>query len=123
MTASHLLLGVSLLAFAIWLQWTEGRGWPNESSDDDLDVRYYDRRMRVNFILALCGGLILIAGFSGPRMFVISWLLVTLALLIVVVLAGFDAIGTQRYINAKLPDLRRRLLESDRDQGDNESSA
>ena len=80
-------------------------------------------RRRVNFILAFCGGLILVAGFSGPRMFVISWLLVTLALLIVVVLAGFDAIGTQRYINAKLPDLRRRLLESDRDQGDDESSA
>lgn len=119
MIVSHIVLGVSLIIFAVWLQRTEGRGWPNESSDDERDASYFGRRKRsrrrVNVILAICGGLILVAGMSGPRLFVISWGLVTMALLAVVVLAAFDVLGTRRHVNSKLPQLRQRLLESDYD--------
>ena len=114
MILSHIILGVTLIAFAIWLQWTERRGWPNESLDSDVDATYFDRRMRwrrrVNLIFALCGVLILSANAAGPRLFVIAWMLVILGLLAVVVMAGFDALRTQRYMHAQIPEIRRRML-------------
>ena len=57
--------------------------------------------------------LILIAGMSGPELFILSWFLVTLALLVVVMLAGFDVIRTHRYHMNKLPEIRRRTLDGE----------
>lgn len=115
MIISHIILGVTLVGFAVWLQWTERRGWPNESFDSELDASYFNQRMRwrrrVNAIFAICGVLILSANVAGPRWFVIAWMLVILGLLAVMVLAGFDAIRTHRYMNEKVPELRRRVLE------------
>ena len=117
MFASHMILGMTLIGFAIWLQWTEAKGWPNESYSTDLDIAYLKRRMksrrRVNFILGFCGVLILAAGVSGPRIFMMAWLTVTLALLTVVVLAGLDAFRTHRYLNDKIPEIRRQMLNRD----------
>jgi len=122
MILSHIILGVTLIGFAIWLQWTERRGWPNESLDSEVDSHYFQRRMRwrrrVNLIFALCGVLILAANLAGPRFFVLAWMLVTAGLLAVVVMAGFDAIRTQRYMNAKIPEIRRRFLDGDSQQQD-----
>ncbi len=117
MFASHLILGVSLIGFAWWLHQTEKKGWPNEARDSELDEQYLSRRRRtrrkVNFIFALCGVLVLIAGVSGPRLFVGAWMSVTVALLTVVVLAAIDVVRTQRYHGKKVPELRRRMLDGD----------
>jgi hypothetical protein len=119
MILSHIILGVTLIGFAIWLQWTERRGWPNESFDGEVDAIYFERRMRwrrrVNVIIGLCGVLILAANAAGPRLFVLAWMLVISGLLAVVVMAGFDAIRTQRYVNTKIPEIRRRILDGDSD--------
>ncbi len=117
MFASHLILGLTLIGFAIWLQRTEAKGWPNESYKTELDIAYLQRRMksrrRVNFILGICGVLILAAGVSGPTIFMMAWLIVTLALMTVVVLAGLDVWRTHRYLNDKLPEIRRDMLNRD----------
>lgn len=117
MTASHLVLGIALIGFAMWLQSTEVKGWPNESCEGKLDQEYFTRRhrsrRRVNVMLAICGALIVAAGFSPPRMFVLAWTAVAVGLLIVVVLAGFDALRTQRYHAKKLPEIRKQILDRD----------
>lgn len=122
MILSHIILGVTLIAFAIWLQWTERRGWPNESLDSDVDALYFEQRMRwrrrVNLIIALCGVLILAANAAGPRLFVLAWMLVIWGLLVVVVMAGFDAFRSQRYMKAKIPQIRRRILNDDSKHSD-----
>ena len=117
MFASHFVLGIALIAFGLWLQSTESKGWPNESCEGNLDRQYFARRhrlrRRVNGILIVCGMLILVAGISPPRMFILAWTLVSLALLIVVMLAGLDAVRTQRYHARKLPEIRRDTLGGD----------
>ena len=117
MFASHLILGLCLIGFALWLQSTESKGWPNESYHGETDEKYLRRRrrsrQRVNGIFLICGVLILVASVSGPRMFVLAWTAVTLALLVIVVLAALDAIRTQRYLNKKLPELRKKTLDRD----------
>jgi Flp pilus assembly protein TadB len=117
MFASHLILGVTLISFSLWLQRTEGRGWPNETYDSELDAEYLRRRKRsrrrVNLIFAFCGTLILVAGVSGPRVFVVAWMTVTVALLTVMMLAAVDVVRTQRYQQKKLPEIRRQLFDND----------
>ncbi len=114
---SHLILGGSLVCFSLWLQWTESKGWPNESYDSESDASYLQGRMRsrrrVNVIIAICGVLIVIAGFAGPRLFMLAWLSVTLALLTVIALAALDVLRTQRYLSKKLPEVRRRMIDGD----------
>ena len=117
MIAAHIILGLSLIGFAFWLQSTEAAGWPNESYDSDLDADYLGgrkrSRRRVNVILGACGVLILVANADGPWLFIICWLCVTLALMTVVVLAGLDALRTHRYHAKKLPEIRKQMLDLD----------
>lgn len=115
--ASHLVLGVTLIGFAVWLHLTEKKGWPNESMDGELDADYLQRRMRsrrrVNVILGICGVLILAAGIGPPVVFVAAWMSVFVALFIVMLLAALDVIRTQRYMNNKMPEIRRRMTDGD----------
>ncbi len=117
MLASHLILGFSLIGFGIWLQLTEAKGWPNETYDTELDAEYLRRRRRsrrrVNSILGTCGLLILIAGVSEPRIFVVAWMSVTVALFTVVILAAIDVVHTQRYQPKKMSEIRKRMLDPD----------
>ena len=117
MIISHIILGLTLIGFAFWLQWTERRGWPNESFDSEVDANYFAGRMRwrrrVNVIFATCGVLILSANMAGPKLFVLAWMSVILGLLAIMILAAFDVIRTQRYVSDKIPEIRRRVLEDE----------
>ncbi len=117
MFASHIILGVTLISFSAWLQWTETQGWPNESREKESDAEYLRRRMRsrrrVNIIFAICGLLILMASVAGPRLFLVAWMSVTFALMAVVVLAAADVLRTRRHQIEKLPEVRRRMLNGD----------
>jgi len=115
MFEGSLILGVTLCCFAGWLHLTEKRGWPNESFETDLDKQYRNRRLhsrrRIHYLIATCGILILIAAFAGPGLvWLICWSLVMVGLLVVVLLAAGDAVGTHRYHKEKLPEIRKQTL-------------
>ncbi|MGI9473196.1 MAG: hypothetical protein ACR2NZ_16765 [Rubripirellula sp.] len=118
MFAGSLVLGFTLLGFAGWLHWNEVQGWPNESYVTELDKKYLGQRTksrrRIHFIIAACGSLVIIAAIAGPGVVWIgAWMIVMLALMTVVLLAGVDAMRTHRYQRAKLPEIRRQALGED----------
>ena len=118
MFAGSIVLGITLISFAAWLQWNDSHGWPNESFETKLDNEYHARRTRarkrIHLIIGACGVLVIVAAFAGPGpVWVGAWMSVSLALLTVVVLAGFDAFRTHRYHNDKLPKVRRKRLDDD----------
>ena len=119
MFASGIVLAVTLIGFAWWLNVNEVHGWANESYDGEVDKDYLDRRRksrrRVNGIIAGCGLLILVATLVGPGpVWIAAWMSVSLGLLTVVVLALLDAIRTHRYHRKKLPDIREKTLGRDK---------
>lgn len=116
MFAGGLLLAVTLLFFAVWLQWTEHQGWPHDTFDSEDDLEYLDRRkksrLRVNILIGICGLLILAATLSGAGVvFVAAWSIVTLILMVIVILAGLDAFRTHRHQQDKIRRMRKRALE------------
>ena len=116
MFAGGLLLGVTLLFFAVWLQWTEQRGWPHDMFNGEEDQEYRTQRKKsrllVNVLIGICGLLILVATLSGIGvLFVASWSTVTLILMVIVVLAGLDAFRTHRHHQDKLRRTRERAIE------------
>ncbi len=120
MFAGGMLLSITLISFAIWLQWTEHQGWPGEQYDEHRarDQLYLQRRKRsrriVNGLIGLCGVLILIATLAGiGRTFLAAWLSVIVVLFVVVMLALLDAFRTYRYEKDKLRDLRRDTIGED----------
>ena len=118
MFAGSLVLGITVLCFALWLHWNDTHGWPNESFKTERDNHYLARRKRsrkrIHIIIAACGVLILVAALAGPGpVWIAAWMSVILALLTVIILAGFDAFRTHRYQNKKLPENRRDLLSDD----------
>ena len=118
MFEGSIVIGVTLLSFAIWLHWNERRGWAHESLDDDLDHRYFASRLRsrrwVHLLFALCGILVIVAAFAGPgRVWIGCWMSVMVALLVIMVLAGVDAFRTLRYQSKKKPEIRRQIFEQD----------
>ncbi|TWT91566.1 hypothetical protein Pla52nx_006397 [Stieleria varia] len=120
MFAGGLLLSCTLIAFALWLQWTERQGWPGEEYDEQRarDQLYLQRRRRsrrlVNGLIGLCGVLIGIATFAGiGRTFVAAWLCVMVVLFGVVMLALLDAFRTVRYEKDKRRDIRRESIGND----------
>ena len=116
MFAGGLLLGGTLLFFAVWLQWTEQRGWPHDTFTADEDQAYLSRRKRsrllVNVLIGICGLLILAATLSGVGIvFVAAWSTVTLILMVIVILAGLDAFRTHRHHQEKIRRTRERAIE------------
>jgi hypothetical protein len=118
MFAGSLVLGTTLLCFAAWLHWSEMHGWPDEQFVTELDHRYLARRQRsrrrIHLIIAVCGGLMIVAAFAGPGpVWLAAWMTIIVSMMTVVVLAGFDAWRTHRYHQDKLPEIRRQLLGDD----------
>lgn len=115
MFLGSLVLGITVIAFAAWLQWNDSLGWPNETFRTDLDREYLTvrtrARKRIHVLIAGSGGLILVAAFAGPgAIWMIAWIAVMVVLMTVVVLAGKDALRTHRYHVRKLPEIRREIL-------------
>lgn len=128
MFAGGLLLGATLIGFALWLHWNEHQGWPGESYDREMDHDHLCRRRRsrrrVHWLIAGCGLLIILAAIGGPetpRLWIGCWLSVFLSLMTVIALAGFDGLRTYRYHAQQLPELRRRSLQQNRSPGETTS--
>ena len=118
MFAGGLVLGLTLIAFAIWLHQREQTGWDERRESSELDKQYYSRReagrRQVYVLFGTAGALILVAAFAGPGfIWGVCWLIVSVLLLYVVVLALIDALRTHRYHSQKLPEIRRQLLRDD----------
>jgi len=114
------VIGLTLIGFAAWLHWNDTHGWPNEDFVTELDNNYHTERSkarrRIHLIIGCCGVIAVVAGVAGPAsvvIWILSWLCVMIALMTVVILAGFDALRTHRYHIAKLPEIRRKHLGED----------
>lgn len=126
MLAASLVLSITLLLFVAWLHQSQRQGWPEEESTI-VDAEYRQsrqrRRDRIHALLGAAAILIAVAGVAGTgelwrtRIWVGCWLVVILILLTVVMLAMLDGFRTHRYIQRKLPELRREML-SDNDSDD-----
>ncbi len=128
MFAGGLILAFTLIGVAGWLQWTESVGWPHEPlGTDDLSNRnqgdhdFYRARKRsrlyVNSLIAICGGLILLATLAGPARAMIwasAWTAVAFVLMVVVVLAVFDGLRSYHHHSKKLREVREQLLPDDK---------
>jgi hypothetical protein len=120
MIAGSLVLGITLLCFAVWLHWNDSRGWPNEELNlkGELADQYLTRRKRsrkrIHIIIGGCGVIAIAAALAGPGLiWVAAWMSVAAALLTVIVLAGFDAFRTHRYQSTRLRDVRHKMLRDD----------
>lgn len=120
MIPGSFILGITLLSFAIWLQRNDTRGWAHEdlNLDGDLADQYLARRRRsrkkIHFIIGGCGVLVIIAALAGPGLiWIAAWMSVSVALMTVIVLAGFDAFRTHRYQSIRLREVRHRMLGDD----------
>lgn len=109
-----LVVGFFMVCFAAWLQWNESVGWASESMESRLDVEYLTRRSRsrrrIHWLIGGAGAMIIFSAFAGPRtpLWAASWLSVIAALLVIVLLALFDAWRTYRYQAEKRPEIRRK---------------
>jgi hypothetical protein len=111
MQPACLLIGFTVIAVALWLEYNDYLGWPNEADRErggttDRDTRYRLLRRRwrrvVHLLIALCGALMASTGFSGPgRFFIAAWTAVAMLMMVVIVLALGDAFRTHRYYAAK----------------------
>ena len=128
MFAGSLVLSITLIAFAVWLQWNEKHGWPQEFDEvnramhplvgTELDREYYASRgrsrRRIHVIIGICGALILIAAIAGGGLvWLVAWSCVMVALMGVVLLALLDAVRTHRYHRSKLPEVRDQFFGED----------
>ena len=119
MLTASLVLSITLLLFVAWLHQSQRQGWPQEESTL-VDAEYRQsrrrRRDRIHALLGIAAVLIAVAGVAGTgelwrtRVWVGCWSVVILILLTVVVLAMLDGFRTHRYIQRKLPELRREML-------------
>jgi peptidoglycan/LPS O-acetylase OafA/YrhL len=113
MFAGSLVMGLSMVGFAVWLQWNDSIGWSSESMESRLEAEYLIRRSRsrsrIHLMIGGCGVMITAAAFAGPRspQWAAAWMSVIVALMVIVMLAILDAWRTHRYHAAKRPEIRR----------------
>ena len=115
MFLGSLVLGVTIIAFAAWLQWNESENATEETPRTDLDREYFSARTRarkrIHVLIAISGVFVLVAAFAGPGpVWLFSWMGVIVLLMIVVMLAGLDALRSHRYHVRKLPEIRREIF-------------
>ena len=114
MFAGSLLLGLTLIAFAAWLQWNDVVGWRDEAMESRLDIEYHLRRSKarsfIHLMIGFCGVLIVVAAFAGKAtpLWVAAWMSVMVALVVIILLALLDAWRTYRYQIAKRPEIHRK---------------
>lgn len=117
MTAASMILALTLLSFAAWLELRERdepqAGDADATFDDDYLVARHRGRRSVHVLLALAALLVFIAGLAGPGpVWIAAWLAVCGVLVVVMVLGLFDFYRTNRYLARKLPELRKQVLDS-----------
>ena len=121
MLAGSLLLAITLAGFALWLQYREIGSWDEPPGGDassairDLDQSYRRSRYRfrgwVHNTMLVTAGAIAVAGIAGPgRVWMACWLLATMLLFVVILLAAIDGVRTTRYQRRRLEQIRRETL-------------
>ena len=111
MLAGSLLIGFTVIVVAVWLEYNDSLGWPNElereqGSSADVDIRYRTVRRRwrrvVHVLIAVCGALMAAAGLAGlGRFWVAAWTAVAILMMVIILLALGDAVRTRRHYVAK----------------------
>lgn len=115
MLIGSLLIAVTVTILAVYLQRLETQQWPARAMTP-LETTYrtsrFRRRSLIHNLLILTAGLIAIAGIAGRgRLWMICWILVAIVLLLVMLLAVWDAFRTHRYLRQRLPEIQRETLE------------
>lgn len=110
-----LLFGIWIVAVALGLESHRRHHDRVESGRSPLDLCYRAGRRRcrrwTNLLFAAVGLLAAAAGIVGPGpAWLVLWALVPLILCGIVALALSDVLRTNRYIERKLPELRREIL-------------
>jgi hypothetical protein len=128
MLAGSLLIGFTVILVAVWLEYTDsisagilaqrdsGRsgsgGQGTQFSDAKLpEARYQSLRRRwrlvIHALLALCGALMVAAGWAGPgRFWIAAWTAVAILMLCIVILALGDALRTHHHQARRLSQVR-----------------
>lgn len=120
MLAGSLLVGFTVLLVAVWLEYQDSLASaataeehryrrPADASNQAIESRYQKIRRRwrlvIHWLLAICGALMIAAGWAGPgRFWIAAWTAVTLLLLCIMMLALGDAIRTRHHRTRTLPD-------------------
>jgi 4-hydroxybenzoate polyprenyltransferase len=126
MHAVSLLFGTTIIAIALGLE--SHRRYQDFTIErkTNLDIAYMTGRRRyrlwTNLLMGTIGGLALAAGLigRGPT-WIVLWTLVPLVLVVIVCLAVSDMFHTRRYLQEKLPELRRQTLDRHQDSSSNSS--
>ena len=87
-----------------------------ENATQSIDSRYQKVRRRwrlvIHVLLAICGALMIAAGWAGPGKFwIASWTAVAILMLCILVLAMGDALRTHTHQVRKLAETRNALNE------------
>ena len=118
MFGASVVVGLTIVGIAVWLEWRESQGDVDGLGGGALDQRYLGKRRwlrrAIHLLLLISGVIVLVAGFAGPgRVWVFGWLAVAGLLVMVLALAVVDLWRTKRYLRRKLPELRRQTLGDD----------
>jgi len=128
MFAGSLLVGFTIILVAVWLEYNDsitaaylasrhsGQGLTKESATQSSDARYQKVRRRwrlvIHVLLAICGALMIAAGWTGPGKFwIASWTAVAMLMLCILVLAVGDALRTHTHQVRKLAETRSAMNE------------
>ena len=118
MFGASVVVGLTIVGIAVWLEWRESQGDVDGLGGGALDQRYLGKRRwlrrAIHLLLLISGVIVLVAGYAGPgRVWVLGWLAVSGLLVMVLALAVVDLWRTKRYLRRKLPELRRQTLGDD----------
>lgn len=126
MFAGSLLVGFTVIMVAVWLEYNDSLPLENgdkrraigelasESAMESSEIRYRRTRRRwrmvIHLLLALCGALMVAAGWAGPGKFwIASWTAVAMLMACIVVLALGDAVRTHTHHVRKVSETKRAL--------------
>lgn len=128
MFAGSLLVGFTIILVAVWLEYNDSvtsaylaRQEPDkqltrDTATESIDARYQRVRRRwrlvIHLLLAICGALMIAAGWAGPGKFwIASWTAVAMLMLCILVLAVGDALRTHAHQVRKLAETRSAMNE------------
>ena len=123
MFAGSLLVGFTIILVAVWLEYNDSitmaylasrtgdQKLTNDNAKQSSDARYQKVRRRwrlvIHVLLAICGALMIAAGWTGPGKFwIVSWTAVAMLMLCILVLAMGDAVRTHTHQVRKLAETR-----------------
>lgn len=128
MFAGSLLVGFTVILVAVWLEYndsittaylasrTADQKLTKDNATQSSDFRYQKVRRRwrlvIHVLLAICGALMIAAGWAGPGKFwIASWTAVAILMLCILVLAVGDALRTHTHQVRKLAETRSTMNE------------